>query len=219
MKERLKHLLSAGDRLELCLAGPGGIEMTLETALRDLDGNDRIIVQTPAPEVSDLLQPGEPIRLVASKENAGLLEMTGRILRCAAAENTLMLVVELSDEIRQQQRRQFFRLPILREVHVGLPGDAARTGVTQNISAGGLRCIYPAHLRVGAPIAVRLELGQALFELNGEVLESSAADDACQRYILRIRFTDVPEREQTRLMALLSFGSASRTCPKGSRPV
>lgn len=50
MKERLKHLLTAGDRLELSLSGPGGIEMTLETSLRDLDGTDRIIVQAPAPE-------------------------------------------------------------------------------------------------------------------------------------------------------------------------
>jgi len=209
MKERLKHLLTAGDRLELSLSGPGGIEMTLETSLRDLDGTGRIIVQAPAPEAPGVLQPGDPIRLMASKENAGILEMAGRILRCAATENTLVLVVELSDEIRQQQRRQFFRLPILREVHMGLQGDAPHIGVTQNISAGGLRCVYPEHLRVGAPITVSLELGHELFQLSGEVLESSAVDDTLQRFILRVRFTDVPEKEQTRLMALL-FREQSR---------
>lgn len=209
MKERLKHLLNTGDRLALSIGGPGGMDLTLETSLKDLDSLDRLVVQASALDGTDRLKPGDPIRLTVSKETSGMLEMDGYLVRCTASDSTLLLVVELTEDIRQHQRRQFFRLPILREIHLGLKGDNPGIGMTQNISAGGLRCVYGGHLRVGASVAVRLELNRELFELSGEVLESALADDTGQNHVLRIRFTEVSEKEQQRLISLL-FREQSR---------
>lgn len=203
MKNRLKSLLSAGDRIELYIEGEEGVPVTLDTSLEALIDNDKLVIQATADPSQRRLRTDIAIRLVASKDSAGILEMDGRIIQSTRTGNTSVLVVELMADVHQTQRRQYYRLPILRDVRLGNSGDGYFNGVTQNISAGGLRCVLPTRLRAGAHITVKLELSQEAFELKGEVLDAMEFDEQSRRYVLRIRFTDTSEKDRTRLIAYI----------------
>lgn len=203
MKNRLKNLLNAGDRLELHIDGEDGSDLTLETSLEALIDNDKLIILANIHSAYGSLRAQESITLVANKDSAGILEMSGKIVQRSLAGNSSILVVELVDDVQQTQRRQYYRLPILRDVRLGNSGEGYFDGLTQNISAGGLRCILPQRIRAGAQIKVKLELGQTPFELTGEVLEANAFDEENSRFLLRIRFIDTSEKDRARLISYI----------------
>lgn len=209
MNTRLNKLLSAGDKLELSFEADEGSQLTLESSLKSLIDNNTLIIQTPAHHAHGSLCSDHTIRLVASKDSSGILEMNGRILQCKRTGDTSTLVVELIEDVCQTQRRQYFRLPILRDVQLAISGEGYLDGLTQNISAGGIRCILPMRPREGAKIKVKLDLNKESFELTGEILETMVFDEPSQRFIIRIRFIDPTEKDRSRLISYI-FGEQSR---------
>ncbi len=209
MKNKLKSLLTAGDRLEIYLDGEEGSPLVLETAFEALMDNDRLIIQATVCNAHKTLQSNDAIKLVANKGAAGILEMSGKIVESSRSGDADILVVELIEDIQQTQRRQYYRLPILRDVRLGNSGDGYFDGLTQNISAGGLRCFLPTRMRAGTRITVKLELNQEHFELTGEVLDSIAFDTVTQRFLLRIRFIDTSEKDRKKLISHI-FSEQSR---------
>ncbi len=209
MKNKLKNLLNAGDRLELSIEGEQGTALTLETSFVALIDSDKLMIRASFQDTPLSVSFNPSIKLKASKDAAGILEMSGRIIESSRAGIATTLVVELSEDILQIQRRQDYRLPLLREIRLGNSGDGYFNGLTQNISAGGLRCIIPTRMRPGTRIGVKLELGQETLELSGEVLETFEFDETAQRHIFRIRFLDIPEKIRSRLTAYI-FSEQSR---------
>lgn len=199
MKNRLKSLLTAGDRLELCMDGENRASMTMETSFETLIDDHTLVIQATAYAAPNGLQSNSPIKLTASKNSAGILKMRGTIIRSSQTGNVTTLVVELAPDIQQTQRRQDYRLPILRDVRLGNGGEGYYDGLIQNISAGGIRCILPTRMRAGTKINLKLELNQECFDLGGEVLESIEINEEAQRFILRIRFIDISEKIRSRL--------------------
>jgi len=209
MKNKLKHLLSAGDRLELYIDGVEGTPNSMGTSFEALTDNGTMIIKTPVSCSANSIQSNQEIRLTTSKDSAGILEMSGKIVQSTRTGSTTILVIELIDNIQQTQRRQYYRLPILRDVRLGNSGDGFFDGVTQNISAGGIRCILPIKIRTGAQITVKLELNREPFELKGEVLEALEFDENTQRFMLRVRFIGTSEKDRSKLISYI-FSEQSR---------
>jgi len=209
MKNKLKNLLNTGDRLELSIEGETGGALILETSFEALIDSDKLIIRAVVHNTSISTHYNPDIKIRASKDSGGILEMSGRIIRSTRTGSATTLVVELSEDIHQTQRRQDYRLPILREIRLGNSGEGYFNGLTQNISAGGLRCILPTRMRPGTRISVKLELDQEILELSGEVLETLEFDEKSQRYIFRIRFLDISEKIRSKLTAYI-FSEQSR---------
>lgn len=208
MKNRLKKLLATGDRLELSLDG-ADTDATVETAFEAHIDSDRLIIRTTLPTPSLPAHADTAVTLRTLKDSAGILEMRGRIIQRTPTGSADALVVELSGEVRQTQRRQDYRLPLLREVCVGNACEGFFEGLTQNISAGGVRCIIPARIRPGARITVKLDLESESLDLRGEVLDAWVFDEDTQRHILRVRFVEITEKTRSRLAAFI-FSEQSR---------
>lgn len=216
MKNRLKNLLNAGDRLELSIEGKTGSALTLETAFVALIDSDKLVIRAAVHDTSLSAAFTPFIKLKACKDAAGILEMNGRIIESSRTGADITLVVALSENIHQIQRRQDYRLPLLREIRLGNSGIGYYDGLTQNISAGGLRCILPTRMRPGTRIGLKVELSRETLELEGEVLETFEFDEELQRHIFRIRFVDVPEKIRSRLTAYI-FSEQSRQNKKFDR--
>lgn len=209
MKHRLKNLLNTGDRIELYMDEEKGTSLVLEASFEALIDNDKLVIQATVYNAHKSLRSNHAIRLVANKDSAGILEMSGKIIQSTHSGDTSVFVVELAEDIHQTQRRQYFRLSLLKDVRLGNSGEGYFDGVTQNISAGGIRCILPMRMRAGAKITVRLELNQEPFELTGEVLEAMEFDENTRRFVLRIRFIDTSEKDRAKLISYI-FSEQSR---------
>lgn len=209
MNTRLNKLLSAGDKLELSFEADKGSPLKLESSFESLIDNNTLVIQAPVNHAHEPLCSDYTIRLVASKDSSGILEMNGKIIQCKRTGDTSILIVELIEDVCQTQRRQYYRLPILRDVQLAISGEGYQDGLTQNISAGGIRCILPTRPRAGAKLKVKLDLNKESFELTGEVLETMVFDEPSRRFIIRIRFIDTTEKDRSRLISYI-FGEQSR---------
>lgn len=211
MEKKISRLFKTGDSLELHIEGLKQGKVVLQSSLKEfLDSGRLIIMADSNNEMNlDLKDPNLDIKVTTNKDSAGIIKIKGTIKELSENEDTFTLLVELGDEIEQTQRRQHYRLPVLKDIKIGLQGDGYYEGVTQNISAGGIKCIFPVRIRPGAQIKLMLELDSELFEVTGKVLDSIVFNEEKESYILRIEFIDVNEKVKSKLVSFI-FHEQSR---------
>lgn len=211
MEKKIKKLFQTGDSLELHIEGLKQGKVILKSSLKEFLDSGRLIVLADSNTESklDLKDPNIDIKLSTNKDSAGIIKINATIKEFSESNDNFTLLIELGDEIEQTQRRQHYRLPVLKDVKLGLQGDNLYDGFTQNISAGGVKCIFPIRIRPGAQIKLMMELDSKEFEITGKVLDSIEFNENKNNYVLRIEFIDLNEKLKSKLVSYI-FHEQSR---------
>lgn len=205
----MRPSVSPGDRVELSVEGAGGRHELL-AIVADV-GPSRIVFALP--DLGALPSEIEVGCRIAIRPLEGPAAPWRHAVATAVASSPVPVVEvgPLADE--KAQRRGFFRIDACLPVTCFAPdaGDAARppvtaTGVTENISAGGLRIVTNTALKVRDAVRIRVDVPSALVALHAEALEADARvrrvfevlGRSPPHYVvaLQLLFTREPRRDQ-----------------------
>lgn len=150
-----------------------------------------------------------PLVIIGRWSAIGIIEVAGTLIEATQALNHLSIIITPGKELKQVQRRQYFRLPLLRPLHLLDSTQSIMKGYTQDVSAGGLRCILGESLNIGSVINVSFELNKQPIELKGTILDTSKSPEEENQYIHRIEFTHITEKSRSQLLSSI-FTEQSR---------
>lgn len=200
MRRHLSKVMKSGDILEL--EHDKKESWLMESQVSDIINDRKIIVKAPKSALKEPIVSQNQFNITAKKE-FGVFKMQARVQEIIDTGSDITILLDVDKAIEQIQRREHFRLPLLKEIEVNLIGDPPVKGVTQNLSAGGIKCVVPYHMRVGAQCRIHMAIEQQEIDLKGKVLECSAMSDLPQHTSLRIQFTDLSAKEQQMLSAYI----------------
>jgi len=214
MKIDIQKHLGTGEKLDLFVDHDGTM-LELSSCVEAVIDHDRIMIQAPFLQREYYpLKRDEKIRLVARLESAGVLEMIGTIVQNTHFGPTTVLIVELDPDIQQTQRRNYFRLPVSRDVQFVDRRQNFKhepiDGITQDLSAGGLRCISAHEMKPGTRIQVHLNLTGDPIVLEGEILEAQPFEPTPNRFMARIRFLEPSEKARSRIISFIFTEQSKR---------
>lgn len=201
MNKSAIHLLNAGDSMELHMENEKGQLHTFSSTIEAILSEGRMVIQVPAGIKSvprGLLSP--EVRMVVRKNSAGLLEMFGRVVQFNVQSSGSNIIIEILSDVRQTQRRQFYRLPLIKDVRLAYNNRQDYLAVAHDISAGGLRCVLPHGFKPGDQLKIHLELNSEEHYLKGTVLDCEPLKTASPRSLIRIQFMDLTENERKCIM-------------------
>lgn len=193
--------LTNGETIEL-KSDQASYHFTVESWVQEVVGERKIrVVAKKRLEIPKLKQQHE-LTAIARRDN-GLYQMQATIQEILETETDLILLLDLHSDIEQIQRRQFYRLPLLKEVAINLVGDPPMPGLTQNLSAGGLKCQLRQEIRIGATVEVTLEIEGTSLNLKAQVLECAPMANVPHHTSIRVQFTTLTTKEQQLLTAYI----------------
>lgn len=202
MLDLQKHLCT-GERIELHVEQDGS-PLELISCVEAVIDRDRLMIQAPFHQREYFpLQNNDRVKMVIKLEDTGLLEIEGIVRQSTHFGPTMVLIVDLEPDIRQTQRRNFYRLPVSRDVLLTDIDSEPVEGITQNISAGGVKCVAAARPRPGSVVQVHLNLNSEILVVEGQVLEAEPFDQTPNRYVSRIQFIRLSERDQAKIIAFI----------------
>lgn len=197
--KKLKYLLQPGDKIELQIDLSGDVQ-TWESSVEEIIDNQKLLVHAYSDSAKPLRVKHKSVHMQTQKDSAGILKMHGEIVSTKQSGLQTFILIDLDEQIEQTQRRHYYRLPIFRNVFVNTGSDEVLEGLTQNISAGGLRCLFPEPLEEDTLVTTEVELGNEVYKIKGRVLEAMDFDEEHGNYVLRIQFMDTPEAVKAKLM-------------------
>lgn len=142
---------------------------------------------------------GDNVMLTTVKEGIGIIKAEVYIKNITQLEKGVIIILDVQEHIKHIQRREFFRLNVIREISVANEDNDQLKGITQNISAGGIKCILPKPLAKDTTVQTSFRLYDDHFELLGVVLDSQP--HTYNKYTVRIRFSNADQKIRQRLIS------------------
>ncbi len=141
-----------------------------------------------------------PIHLTAYHNEMGIFKMSGRKTTYTTEANYTYIGVKISKNYKVIQRRQYFRLKLLREVElVSLNGHAIK-GLTNNISAGGIKFVVPLDILTGAKFTINFELGDSEYSYQAICLGNALSVDG-RSHVIRAKFIELEDRDRQNIIS------------------
>lgn len=199
---KLEAMFSTGDELEVH-AMVEGREYVFNSSLAALVDKNTVAIKGTHIRTQLKLSMVDEIRLVSKRNNSGIIMVSGRVLKTDLDSDGINLVIEVDSELQQIQRRQFFRLPLYREIEMMDGQHEKHQGVTQNISAGGMRCLMTSDTIVGDRVKIKMNLNDDILEMWARVLEVGDLDDMDRRCVVRVCFEEIDEKTRSKLISYI----------------
>jgi len=147
-------------------------------------------------------QPGEVVA-IQSRQSHGAYVVKAEVLECRQDEG-VEIILKPRGEIERIQRRQHFRVALRIPVKIKHPGDEPVELTTEDVSAGGLRVVYPREIAVGDPLHITLastEDGLTVM-CNAHVRRCRPSEDG--QFELGIAFARLRASDEDRLVQVLT---------------
>ena len=205
-----------GDTFELHIQL--GAQKQVFRTLIDQSVSDRLfVVYTPLAQGKVLLtSEGQTFEVVFSRMdtvtgNYDIFSFSAKLNKRIQKENISMWQIERISDFDKLQRRDYFRLNIVRLMSVDLDQrDHIKVEVlTKDVSAGGMRCVASKKLVPGEPVTCNLVLDpKKPMALQGEVVTVEPMADSHIKFDTRIRFSGLSKKQQAELMKQINFVQA-----------
>ena len=198
---KLESIFSTGDDVEV-RARIDGKEHVFTTSLSSLIDRNKVSIHARVShgKIHNKIASDDQIQLVSKQNTSGIVMLSGRVIKSQLVDDGISFVVEIENSLEQIQRRQYFRLPLFREVEV-VGGKEIYAGTTQNISAGGLSCIISNEAALGEKVKVRLNINNEILEMTGKVLGVDEMESNVRRCTVRVCFVDISEKTRSKLIS------------------
>ena len=222
----ISKYVELGDKLELVLVEslPGkNKELTkrvYSSRINDIISEDRLEILMPMEKTKLVLLPVDAEYDMSIYSKNGLYQCFVRVVDRYKSDNMYLLVVELTSNLRRNQRREFYRFSCALEMcsrcleteeieaieHDAMfnlvPGLPLKRSVIVDISGGGLRFISEQKYEEGSLIYCSYHLlvngTRKLYELVSKVLEVKPVENRKGVYEHRVQYINISEgvREQ-----------------------
>lgn len=143
--------------------------------------------------------PGRAISARVTANNSAYL-FKAKLVRYVT-EPIPLWVLSWPSEISKLQMRSFVRLDIVLDIKLEILDDTLLeenrliTTLTRDISAGGLRVVFPRSAAPETKVKITLTLpGEAVIETTGQIIRVIPPEVAADRQTAAIEFTDIPEK-------------------------
>lgn len=127
-------------------------------------------------------------------------------------DNIPILQLVPSSDAEELQRRESFRLPIMRTLAY-YHNDNFGEILTRDLSAGGVRGVINERFEVNDELIVDLDLDEEVIELRAVVVSCELMDGYFNKFDVRMSFKDVTNAQQSQLINYL-FGKQAESIRK-----
>lgn len=222
----ISKYVEPGDKLELVLVEHGHSKNEEESKriylskVNDILSEDRLEILMPIEKTKLILLPVDAEYDMAIYSKNGLYQCFVRVIDRYKSDNMYLLVVELTSNLRRNQRREYYRFSCALEMcsrsleteeidsvehdqmYSLVPGLPLKRSVIVDISGGGLRFISEQKYEEGSLIYCSYHLlvngSRKLYELVSKVLEVKPVENRKGVYEHRVQYVNISEgtREQ-----------------------
>lgn len=222
----ISKYVEPGDKLELTQLQPKGAEKEensrriYTSKVNDILSEDRLEILMPMEKTKLILLPVDAEFDMAVYSKSGLYQCFVRVVDRYKSDNMYLLVVELTSNLRKNQRREYYRFSCALEMCSRqleaeeidavekndpfdlVPGLPLKRSVIVDISGGGLRFISEHKYEEGCLIYCSYHLlvngVRRLYEIIGKVLEVKPVENRKGVYEHRVQYVNISEgmREQ-----------------------
>lgn len=222
----ISKYVEPGDRLELMLVEQGhslhdeSAKRVYLSKINDILSEDRLEILMPIEKTKLILLPVDAEYDMSIYSKNGLYQCFVRVIDRYKSDNMYLLVVELTSNLRRNQRREYYRFSCALEMcsrsleteeieaieqdqpYSLVPGLPLKRSVIVDISGGGLRFISEQKYEEGSLIYCSYHLlvngTRKLYELVSKVLEVKPVENRKGVYEHRVQYVNITEgiREQ-----------------------
>ncbi len=166
---------------------------------------------------------GLKMQVYFKKEDLGVCHFSGMVVSRHSTGSPPLLFIQLLSAVDKDQRRNYFRLPLLTDVILKIPAgitiekqmdrgkiieveivDYKKIPViTKDISGGGLRAIVGERLELGLKLQIIIVLEKDRVEVPAEVVRCQLSDPIVKRYDCGIRFLEMEEKDRSKIVAFV----------------
>ncbi|MCK8058779.1 MULTISPECIES: flagellar brake protein [unclassified Fusibacter] len=207
----------------------------LKSEILEIVNDNKVIISCPIYKMRLIqLNVGERFRFEYQNPESGLFQFVALVVNKDKLGPIVRLHLLKVSNVKKEQRREFFRLPIIenvilkvkigettetyidsgKKIEVIVPEFEEYVATALDLSAGGLKAISKIPISVGTPIYSKFELDGSAYELEGTVLRCFRIEDVVERYELGIKFKNIENTTQTNLIAVI-FNKQRKMLKKG----
>lgn len=211
--------ISIGDKIELQAVPhandeqPGTAPKVYHSMVQEIQSEDTIEITMPVEKTKLILLPVDSEYEMVFYSSTGLFQCLARIIDRYKSNNTYLLLMELTSNLRKYQRREYYRLKCALEMHTrcleaqelqtiekrqpfalmrGLP---MKESVIVDISGGGLRFLAPQRYEPGSLMYCSYHLmnngEHKKYEVICKVISSIELDNRPGTFEHRVQFYDL----------------------------
>lgn len=197
-------LLKTGDKVDIQIHNPNNPE-GVKTLFSQVMNVDTEFYYITAPVIKGMVYPvmiGQKADLTYYRD-AGVFSFTIAILRKVQENNFELYQVARISEPRKTQRRAYFRLKYMLSGYIkSFENETACDILIQDISGGGIRATATKSFYVSEKIECTLNLDHETIKVAATVVRSFRNSEQ-QKYELGIKFEDVSEQNQNKIIAFI----------------
>ncbi len=192
-----------GDAIEITRA-----DKKYRTVVERQIDHENILIYSPIEKGHVLpIRPGEQLELVyvvlePENNKYDVYSCTVVVVSRDVQDSIPMLMVKCLSKPKKVQRRDFYRLNIVKTVLIeSLEDDSTIEVITQDVSAGGMQAVSPKQLNVGAEYLVYMNIfADFPIVLSAKILSSDPRDSEYTRYVNRFYFTNIDKKIQSEMI-------------------
>ncbi len=210
-KFSLRDYLSIGDIVSIKLSKKKNVEILAKSEIFYLMEPQSILLSEPLLN-GVVFEPvlKKPYTMSVYKAEVGRHVFEGLFVKEKHVRDNRFFVVKVGTDIKLEQRRQYFRLPIFIDIPVNIfekSGDnliERGQGLLVNISAGGIAFISGDKFRIGDIYNFSFEIEGSTFMLKGKVLRERQSENYVTKSIISVMFVDIDNVKIRKLTGVIN---------------
>lgn len=227
----ISKFLTPGDRLELQMLEYLKPENELQTKrvynsqINDILSEDRLEISMPLEKSKLILLPVDTEYDMTIYTKQGLFQCFVRVVDRYKSDNMYLLVVELTSNLRRNQRREYYRFSCALEMcsrnleeeeiqaieskvpYTLVPGLPLKRSVIADISGGGLRFLsnqrYEPESLLYCSYHLVLNNVRRLYEVVGKVLSAKEVENRPGVYEHRVQYVNMEEDKREEIIKFI----------------